>query len=295
MAQQKIELRKVRDFSDNLNDTFLFIKQNFKPMLTYVFGIAGLFMLTAAILNGMYQSQSAGIFRDVFSGKRSGGNFEIFSGLYFFIILFSWLTATALQVVVIAYMKLYEEKDKETPLFDEVWSLFRRNFLTIALYNIPIVLLMLIGTILCVAPGVYLAVVLAVFAPVVMMEAESFSGAFNRCFTLIKENFWQSLGIYIVIAIVSSFGSGAISLVVGIITGIMAYFSTDNITYTVGIVTSILNVLGFVFYLLIFVAVTLNYYNLVERYDGTGMVRKLQGLGTNQSPTTYHPNTEEEY
>ena len=30
MAQQTIELRKVRDFSDNLNDSFVFLKENLK-------------------------------------------------------------------------------------------------------------------------------------------------------------------------------------------------------------------------------------------------------------------------
>ena len=71
MAEQKVELRKIRDFSDNLNDTFLYIRQNLKPLLTSFLGIAGVFMLTAAIIQGLYQNEVGGVFQDIFKGGRS--------------------------------------------------------------------------------------------------------------------------------------------------------------------------------------------------------------------------------
>ena len=295
MAQQKVELRKVRDFSDNLNDTFHFIKQNYKPLLLYVFGIAGLFMLIAAILSGIYQGESLSNFEEIFKGKKSGKSFEVFSGLYMVFILFLWLTSVALQVVVVSYLKVYEEKDMETPTFEEVWNVFRKHFLPITFYQIPILILILIGSVLCLAPGIYLGVVLAVFSSIIIIEDESFSGAFNRCFTLIKENFWSSLGVYFVIFMISYFGSGIVALVVGIITGVISYLTTEDVKSTIAIVTSILNVLSFVFYILVFVSITINYYNLTERYDGVGILRRLDGLGVDKPVVNPHSNLEEEY
>jgi hypothetical protein len=52
MAEQKVELRKIRDLSENLNDTFTFIRQNFKPLVTSFLGIAGIVMLANAIMGG---------------------------------------------------------------------------------------------------------------------------------------------------------------------------------------------------------------------------------------------------
>jgi hypothetical protein len=296
MAQQKVELRKVRDFSDNLNDTFQFLKLNYKPLLTYVVSIAGVFLLTAAILNGIYQGDSANILEAILSGNVEQQNsIEVFTGMYFLVILFMWLTSTALQVVVVAYMKVYEEKNGETPLFEEVWNEFKSHFLPVALYQVPLFILMFIGLLFCFAPGIYLAVVFAPFVPIIIMERQSFSGAFNRCFTIIRDNFWLSLGIYFVIFLISWFSSGIISLIVGIITGLITYFTTESIASTVGIVTSVLNVLGFIFYIIMFVSVVMNYYNLIERYEGTGILRRLDGLGTDTPQTGHHTHRDEEY
>lgn len=299
MAQQKVELRKVRDFSDNLNDTFQFLKLNYKPLLTYVVSIAGVFLLTAAILNGIFQGQSTGdMWEIILTGRTEPGESmqdQIFSGMYFLVVLFMWLTSTALQVVVVAYMKVYEERDGETPLFEQVWNEFKRHFLAVALYQVPLFILMFIGLLFCFAPGIYLAVVFAPFVPIIMMENQSFGGAFSRCFTLIRDNFWLSLGIYFVIFLISWFSSGIISLIVGILTGLITYFSTDSISSTVGIVTSVLNVLGFIFYIIMFVSVVMNYYNLTERYEGTGIMRRLNTLGTDHPQTGHNTQREEEY
>ena len=66
MAEQKIELRKIRDLSENLNDTFTFIRQNLKPLVTSFLGIAGIVMLANAIVGGIYQSQ-AGYVLEIYS------------------------------------------------------------------------------------------------------------------------------------------------------------------------------------------------------------------------------------
>ncbi|WP_207493335.1 hypothetical protein [Aridibaculum aurantiacum] len=296
MAQQKVDLRKVRDFSENLNDTFQFLKQNFKPLITYVLGIAGVFMLAAAILSGMYQSDTNTLFEDIFSGTRTSRQpYEIFTGLYFLVIVFAWLTGVAMQVVITAYLKVYDELGMETPTFDQVWTEFKRYFARISIFNIPLFIVTVIGFMFCLVPGIYFAVVFAPFVAIIMNENEDFSGAFSRCFTLIKNNFWMSLGIYFVIFLISWFSSGVISFIVGLITGLISYLTTHDVKATVTIVTSVLNVFAFIFYILFFLSVTLNYYNLAERFDGTGILRRLDTLGSADKQGGHHLNAEEEY
>lgn len=295
MAQQQVELRKVRDFTDNLNDTFLFLKQNFKPLFICVLGIAGVLMLTTAILGGIYQGNTASMFEAIFNpGAVIQRRPEFFTSLYFAVVLFAWLTAAALQLVIIGYMKMYEEKGNQIPSFEEVWEVFKRYFLQVTLYQVPLFILVVIGMMLCIAPGVYLAVVFAPFICVVVIEGASFNGAFNRCFTLIKDNFWLSFGVYVVIFLISWFSSGIISFIVGIITGLFSYFTTDDIRMTVSIVASVLNVFSFLFYIVLFLSVALNYYNLAERFDGTGILRRLQTLGTTATPQRYGDQKEDE-
>ncbi len=282
MAQQKVELRRIRDFGENLNDSILFIRQNFKPLLASFLGIAGIFMLTSAVLNGIYQSRLGNVFQEIFNGpNQEVTRLEIFNGNYFLLLFFSWLNFVAMQVVVTSYFKLYEIKQTEPPTVSEVWDTFKRYFLKVFFYSTITLLLMLAGFVLCFIPGIYFMVVFAPFAAILIIEGQTFGEAFSRCFALIKDNFWISLGIYLLTYLISSISSGIISAVVGAIGGLISYFTTRNLNVTVGIVVSILDIFGFIFYLIYYVAVMLHYFNLTERHDGTGLIKRLDSIGRN--------------
>lgn len=283
MAEQKIDLRLVRDFSQNINDTIVFIKQNLKPLLGSFIGIAGVFMLTCSIFSGLYQSQFGSIFKEIFSNTgRQVKPFEMFGTNYFLLIIFSLVNMIAMQTAVIAYMKVYSNK-AELPVFDEVWTEFKKYFIPIFFYSIPIYLLIILGMFFCLAPGIYFAVVLIPFPIVVMVEDASFGKAFNRCFQIIKQNFWPSLGIYFVTYLIYSFAAGIIAAVVTVISGLLTYFTTKDISTTIGIATSTLSIFSYIFYVVFYVAVVLHYFSLVEKMDGSGIMQRIDKIGSSDS------------
>ena len=300
MAEQKIELRKVRDFSENLSDTFLFIKQNLKPLLISFLTIAGIFLLASSILNGVYQSQVGGtMWKDIMDGARDGAAgrttrspFEYFNGTYFFIPLLTWLGMTAMHVVIVAYMKLYEEKKNHASTTQEVWEVFKKYYFKVLISTLPVYIVIVIGFLFCLLPGIYLAVVLLPFPVVMIMEDVSFGTAFNRCFTIIKQNFWISLGIYIVVYLIYSFSSTIISSVFGLITGGISYLTTNDVATTMGVVMGIMQAFTFVFYIVFYVAVVLHYFTLTEEHDGTGIFKRLDTLGDTRAG---YNNQEEQY
>jgi hypothetical protein len=280
MAEQKVELRKIRDLSENLNDTFSFIRQNFKPLITSFIGIAGVVMLANAIVSGLYQTQAKIIFTDIFNRRNSNySTLSLFGPGYFAVLILGWINYIAMNVVIACYMKLYDSLQGRQPSIQEVWEEFKKYFFKILLYNIPIFLLILFGMLFCFLPGIYLAVVFVPFSIVVVAENQSFGGAWNRCFSLIKNNFWPSLGVYFLVYLLYALGAGIISSVIGLLTGLISYFTTRDISTTVGIVVSVLSIFSFVFYIVFYVSVCLHYFNLAERHDGTGMMRKLETLG----------------
>jgi hypothetical protein len=126
MAEQKVELRKVRDFSENLNDTFLFIRQNFKPLVTSFVAIAGIFMLAHSILNGIYQGHVGGAFRDIINRRTTipiDSPFgAMFNGTYFALLFLGWANFVAMNVVVTCYMKLYDTLQGQAPTIEQVWN-----------------------------------------------------------------------------------------------------------------------------------------------------------------------------
>jgi hypothetical protein len=298
MAEQKVELRKVRDFSENQHDTFLFIRQNLKPLFTSFIAIAGIFMLAHSILTGMYQRNSISAFRDIFNGRTmsdAGLNSPfatMFNGTYFLVLFLAWANFVAMNVVVTSYMKLYDTSDGVAPTIEEVWNEFKKHFFTVLFSTIPITLLIVVGFLFCLIPGIYLSVVLTPFAIILMVEEQSIGGAWNRCFAIIKENFWPSFGLYFLVYLICAFSGGIISAIVAGVAGAISYFTTQNIAATVGIVTSVLNIFSYVFYIIFYVSVNLHYYNLAEKHDGTGIMRRLDTLGRT---TGDFNSTQEEY
>ena len=299
MAEQKIELRKIRDFGENINDTFVFLRQNLKPLLRSFFAICGIFMLGQAIFNGMYQSHSlGGVLQDLFSGRartgRSNSNpyAAIFSFEYFMVIIFMLLTFASMKVVLGAYLKFYLENDGQQPGIEDIWMLYRKYFFKVFFYSIPVGLLTITGCVFCLFPGVYLWVVFVPFTFVIMIEDADFSTAFSRCFEIIKENFWTAFAIYLVAFIIYYISSGIISVVVGLVIGLAAYFTTKDIGATVGIATSFLNIFSFTFYIIFFISAALQYFSLIEQRDGTGILNRIDSIGTGKNN---FDNIEEQY
>lgn len=284
MAQQKIYLRKVRDFGENLGDTFQFIRQELKPLLKSFFFISGIFMLGAAVISGIYQMEVFSVFDDI--GKKPSENIgvagifgSIFTPTYFLIILLFVLGMVAMNVTVASYLKVYDQQET-SPTLEEVWIEFKRYFFRALIISLLISLLIVIGLILCILPGIYLAVVFTPVVYIMVNEDASIGEAFSRCFSLVKENFWISLGIYFVAYLIYSFAAGIIGVVFGIFIGISSYLTTKELESTMAIVNSVTNIFSYMFYVVFAVAVGLHYYNLAEKLDGIGMMRRLDTLGS---------------
>lgn len=287
MASEKIQLRRIRSFGDTLNDVLQFLKQEFKPLLRSFFLICGIFILAGAVLYGMYNSGAANIWTTIFKGKNydyesTTTTSSIFGIGYFLSIAALLFSQILVYAYVASYLKVYEDKNGISPTVEEVWIVFRRNILVVFFYGLLLLILIAIGSVLCLAPGVYLSTVFAPFAYIIIIEDDkSLGNVFSRCFTLIKENFWSCLGLYIVCSLLSSICSGMVSLVVGGIGGLISYFTTRDIGASLGIYTSVSQVFGAAFSILLYLAVGLQYFSLEEKENGTGLMSRIQNMDNN--------------
>ncbi len=300
MVEQKIELRKIRDFGEIFNDTFAFIKQEFKPLLRAFLLIGGFFILAAGILGGIYQDDSlSGLLKQFQSGSynvedRVEDPFQrIFSPIYFLLIFLSVLSWLVIRILLAVYMKLYVANGNESPTVDAVWKNTLPYLVSVFFYSIVIGILVIIGSVFCLLPGIWLLVVFAPINLVFVIEDASLGTAISRCFQIIKDNFWASFGVYIIAYLIYFVSSSIISVIVGAIAGTASYFSTGgDLSKTIGIVSGILNIFSQLMYIIFFVSVALQYYNLVEIQDGDGLMSRIDTLG---NQTTTNTETEEQY
>jgi len=287
MDNEKIQLRKLRDFGENFSDTFQFIKQEFKPLLIAFASVGMLFIFGVAIGSYVYTTQISAMPSSTFT---STNIFSIFNGTYFIVVLLGAFSQSAMFTTVAVYMKYYNEQGT-SPSVGEVWRGFGKYFFRVAILGLLVSIVSAIGVLFCLAPGVYFGTVLLPYAFIVVNEDAGIGEGFSKCFELIKENFWSSFALYLVTIIIIFIASMIITLIFGMAAGGISLFSIQELEGPGIALRSVAGVISHFFYIVLYVSVGLQYYNLAEQKYGTGLADKLEGLGQG----LHHNNSEEQY
>lgn len=292
MDKQKIQLRKVRTFSDCISDTFELLRQNGKSIFKSFVLISGIFLLVTCVLSGFNQSNI------ISYGLRSAGSstnnpFSVmFTPLYFAVIAAGIMSYIAMNVVVASYYKLYEQGN-DNPSVNEVWKVFSSYFLKCFIGYIPVMLLIAAGTVFLIVPGIYMAIAFTPFIFVLVTEDASIGDAISRCFSLTKNNFWSSFGLYFVTYMIVAVIAGAIGFIISLITGMVTYLTTKDVSNSLTIGFAVFSALSYLTYVILFMVVGMQYYSLAEKLDGTGLQLRIDNLGTHQ--TQQAADIEEQY
>ncbi|MFT3904603.1 MAG: hypothetical protein QM727_15635 [Niabella sp.] len=285
MASTTFSLRGIRDFSSNINDTFLFIKQEVKPFFKGLLMIVGPFFLLSAILIGIGYGRLMGLALSSSANTSRINESELFpmtSTLIFYVLVI--VCQAALTTYVAAYFKAYEDNRNQSPSFAQIWTVFGKNFLRILLYSLLFLILIGIGVIFCIVPGIYLSVLLAPFGFIMVQEEQySLSYVWERCTDLLRGVFWPTLGLYIVVYFISSSVGSIVGLLFGGLSGLISYFTTKDISSTIGIGYGIVIVFAYLFTSILSISIGLHYFSRVESVDSVGLLQKIDQLGAGEN------------
>jgi hypothetical protein len=296
MNQNKIELRKVRDFGSLLNVIFEYIKFNFKSLLKSNLLIGAPTILLAGVFLGIYQSSLFSI--DVDSTIPQ-------IGLPF--LLSTFLTMVSYYIImVVTYSHLCVYKQSETGIFDieDVWQKTKQNFLMLLFTVIGYSFILGIIGLLFVGLGFYLTYqgnygfIFLIFIGIGMLiyltisyslvfivrieEEITFFAALKRSKNLIKDNWWFTFGLTLVVGLIQSFILYALYIptyvVMFFITFSGVVSDTGSFSKILFIVTSIITSLGAILYTISTLAIAFQYYNLVERKEAPGLLQKVENI-----------------
>jgi hypothetical protein len=295
MAQQ-VEFKKVRDFGEVIGDTFLFIKQNFKPLLKTFIYFCGFFMLAGLLTAIMVQSN---VFREAGAMKiapiytNSYSRISDFVGQYLLLIIFIMLFCNAIYVSMLSYVTLYIEKGNIAPSTQEVWGYYKYYFFRVLGSSIVAGLFMVICFICCIIPGIYVFPAMSIFYPIIILENASLGHSFDRSFKLVKNEWWITAAILLVVWIITYFMSMVIQMPAAIIMMFTAISHTEQpISNAYIILSSCGQYLSYIFFIIPIIASALIYFNLVERKESVGLMSRIERLGAD---STDKHHTEEEY
>jgi hypothetical protein len=299
MAQRKIELAKPRDFGEVINDTFLFVRQNFKPLMKYFFTFCGFFVLATMAISVLTELKMITALDNFDSTSFNEGDvasrFSYLNLGFFINMFFLFLEYSAIYVTVLCYMTLYKIKQNVAPTTEEMWGYFKFYYLKTTGSFFILFILTMLGTALCIIPGIYLGVVFVLVAPIMIVENSSFGYAFNHCFRLIKDNWWVTFGALVVIGIILY----VIRIVIVVPTTIISYASmvTPGARHTtlqivITILSTVLEQLAHIFQILVVITTGLCYFNLSESKDGLSLMERINQFGSKPTDDNLTP---EEY
>jgi len=322
-----IEFQKARDFSNKMNATFEFLKQNFKPFFKSLLYIAGPPMLVGSVLAGSLYS---GYFGFIGNMSRNQGNPDVFTDylgspvLWVEItlaVLLMFLSGVMIVSVVYNYMLEYDTKKSNVIDVNTIWERVRSSlpmyFGTVFLYwilliAVYILLIIVIVGAAAISPWLAFFVGVAVFFGLMYTivslsllfiirahEKIGFFEAVNRCFTLIRDKWWSTFGLLVILSLIQSTISSLflipwyINFVVSMLHSIDGNpFQEPSLTQELinNIFMTLYFIVSFLLYSLPLVALAFQYFNLVELKEAKGLLSRINTIG---QPTETSKNDEQ--
>ncbi|QXU41106.1 hypothetical protein [Pedobacter sp. D749] len=291
----KLEFRKKRDFGQVINDTFTFMRQNFKPLIKVYFTFCGLFVLASMLTMLLQQYKMVNIFNTigVEGNTNKFGLSSVYSIEYFLSILFSLATYASMSVAILSYIAVYVKKGNETPTTEEVWGYFKYYFFRIFGSSLLLILMLIISFFFCVVPFFWLFPYVAMIFPIMVIENGSLGYSFTRSFAVIKDNFWVTFGTLIVVWIIVYACMSMVILPTTLFNMIgMFTHKTPRMSLTLTMITTVLQSICQVFTIIPIITISLTYFSLVEQKENPGLMERISNFGNTEKPIDTRP---EEY
>ncbi len=192
MVEKDIQFKKTREIGDIFTDSFKFIRQEFNPLAKLI----GIYVLPFLLLYGLVQVYLQKNVVSQFDFSNPDTLLENIGPMYLNIFLFS-LFGLFVQSLLIAayysYIEVYIKKGKGNFDLSEITpQLFSNGLLAIGA-SVMLFILVLMGVILCIIPGIYFANTYSLIFFILIFEKKGFGSAFSRSSSLIKIQWWNTL------------------------------------------------------------------------------------------------------
>ncbi|OGX84932.1 hypothetical protein [Hymenobacter coccineus] len=306
---QESDFRQERDFGQKISATFEFIGVHFRPLGRVLLYIALPAALVQGVLSGLLQTQLLARVQTAATGggaawqRQSALYGTLFSSpTYYLNTVVSQIFTTLLILSVYGYLLhcLTGTAGPGRPAsVADVWAVVKREFLRTFLSIWGLTIVIMLGLLVFVLPGMYLMVALSLFFIVRLVEGTGFRATLSRCLFLTRGKWWSTFGVLFIMVLLlyvllAAAGSVA-TLLAGGLTLIVHSVRTPLFTVTITAITTLFTLLVYPPLLLV---LAFQYFNLVELKESRSLHALVGQLG--QAPAAaglqpYGPGDEGEY
>jgi len=276
--KEKIELSKVREFGDIISDSFIIIRQNFKPLMIAYLVICGMFIATGVLVTVVADWQ-----------KAEEGGLGLFSFWGITGLLFQMFEYTAVILTTIGYLAIYKQKNNQSPTVLEVWEYFKYYFFRVFGAQVVLTIGLFLGFLFCFFPGIYLSPIFALVTPIMIIENTNVEYAIRKAFRIIKENWWFTFGVILLLSIIVGMALIVLFIPAAIFYGGGQWLTGNNFDTSFNIIKAVIINGGQILWLLPIIAVTLVYYSLAEHTEGSSLVNRIKMFGKTDSASDQFP------
>jgi len=281
-----IPLYRQRDFGEKINVTFQYAIQHIRSLGLALVYIAGPTALASGIVNGYLQALPV-------ENRGSGNNpfFQLFEqggpiALVVVYLVLMLLTSLAVILTTYGHLIVYNRNPGEPILVPAIWEEVKAAFGRSLLVTILAFFLVMLGTALLVLPGIYVGVALSLGIAVTVFEESRAGATIGRCFDLIRGKWWSTFGLLFVMSLIGYILALAFALPQLIFTIVKAMGMLEDTPRVVTILLATLTTIGNTLSAsLTTLALAFQYFNLVERREGRGLLTAIDSIGRAGEPT----------
>lgn len=269
MAEKEIQFRKRREIGDIITDSYEFLKLERKTIsklfLIYVLP----FIIIYGILQVYVQIKVLGRI-DLNDPETILSNIGPIYMNVFIVSLFGLFVQSLLAGTFYTYIEFYVKKGKGNFEIQEITPHFFSNSLLALGANLVLFIGVIIGIIMCILPGLYIANTFSIVVMIMIFEKKGLNHTFTRSWNLVNSQWWNTLLINLLGLIIIWVVSFILSIP-AMLTGINSTMTSIQQTGTVEqpmwnyIIMGLSSIASAILWIVPYTFLAFQYFNLDER------------------------------
>ncbi len=200
MNQTLSKFKKIRSISEVLEDGFSFLQKHFVNMLKMIWQSNKYYLIVYLVLAIFYYYKYSNLLDSIFNNNNNE-NFALgsFVGLVF--AFFSVFVTARMYAGAYAYIRSYIENNGQIEL-QYISDFIDKKWWGYVLLSLLSGIIILIGFVFLIIPGIALIVPISIAFPVYFMEDTGITESISKAFSYIKGRWWYSFGIIVMLFVI---------------------------------------------------------------------------------------------
>lgn len=275
---EKINFNAEHGFSDQITLTFNYVKQEIRALLK-CFAIIGLPVVFVNMFVQSYVTRISihmAVEPDIQNVMSTFG-FSMLSNFA------NMLMSLWILIMVVAYIRIYQDKYHTAETINvrvgEVWRVMARNLGKVFLWEILCFLMVCVGIVFFIIPGIYLAIIFAFTAHFIILKDYSLSSGISGSVDLVRGQWWNFFGYVVILELIIVMLTYFFSMPVVIMTMKSIISHQVPAAYETALGTMVATLAQAFLQIILGVGIAVRFFSSLEQREHTALLSKIDQMG----------------